>query len=139
MAKLIVDASIILAVVLPDENEPLADHATSLMAQFGAEVPAHWPLEIANVLVMAERRGRITEHVRRKAIEYIGALPALLDDRTQEKAWSSSLDIAVRRKLTLYDAAYLELAARTGLPLATLDGGLAAAARAEGIALFQTS
>lgn len=129
MPGLIVDASIVLATVLPDEGSALAEHAMDTLSESGALVPLHWPLEIANGLLIAQRRGRVSAEARKKAISYMTQLPVELDGDTHRYALSSISGIAERLGLTAYDAAYLELVARSALPLATLDDQLFRAAK----------
>jgi predicted nucleic acid-binding protein len=93
-------------------------------------------LEVLNVLLMAQRRGRMTRAARRDRIEFLRKLPITLDAETAAQAWDAANGLAERHRLTLYDAAYLELAQRLELPLATLDADLRAAARAVGVALL---
>jgi predicted nucleic acid-binding protein len=136
MPAIVLDASVILAVALPDEDNEDAARAVDLMARGGALLPVHWLLEVANGLLIAERRKRISRDVRKKALGYIVSLPFDLDDRLRDLAWTSVTELAVAYGLTLYDAVYLELALRSGLPLASLDGKLRAAAQKEKVPLF---
>jgi predicted nucleic acid-binding protein len=129
MAALVLDASIVLAELLPDETNPRADTAIQILSRGGGLAPAHWPLEVANGLLMAERRKRIDASFRLKCLADVGGLPVALDSETQSFALSSISDLAARYGITVYDAAYLELAARSGLPLATLDDELHDAAK----------
>ena len=99
----------------------------------GALVPALWRLEVANSLTMATRRGRIDAAFRNAALADLAVLDIATDPYTDDAAWLATLQIADRHRLTLYDAAYLELASRRLLPLATLDRALQAAALAEGV------
>jgi len=100
-----------------------------------ALVPAHWPIEVMNGLVMAVRRKRIDlSRVARFASD-LAALTIRIQPPLAPVAWDAVVQAAIKHNLTLYDAAYLELAHRTGLPLATLDGDLRKAAAAEGAPL----
>jgi predicted nucleic acid-binding protein len=99
-------------------------------------VPVHWPLEVANALLMAVRRARIDAGFRDAALRDLAALPIVLDPETSSRAWHDTLRLADAHRLTAYDAAYLELAHRRALPLATLDAELRAAARAFGVTLL---
>ena len=135
MAGLVVDASIALSAVLPDEMNQRANLAWELMVTKGALVPSHWPLEVANGLLIAQRRKRITDIDRRETISDLLSISLTLDGRTMEMAWSDASVLAARHKLTVYDAAYLELAMRADLPLATLDDELFRAARRERVEL----
>ena len=101
-----------------------------------ATAPAIWPLEVANGLLQAERRGRITEAFRKQRLVDLGLLRVILDDETSRHAWQETSDLALRHGLSAYDAAYLELALRRALPLATLDKSLARAAERENVTVL---
>jgi predicted nucleic acid-binding protein len=101
-----------------------------------ALAPVVWPLEVANVLLMAERRRRITATERSRALAWFAVLPVEIDHEAPQRAWADIPALAERHKLTVYDVAYLELAFRHGLPLATLDQDLAAAGQAEGLVVL---
>lgn len=98
-------------------------------------VPAIWRFEVGNGFLMAVRRGRIGAGDAALALSTLDAYPIMTDEDGSIRAWSSTFDIARRHNLTLYDAAYLELALRTGAALATLDRHLAEAANSEGVGL----
>ncbi len=98
-------------------------------------VPAIWRFEVGNGFLMAVRRGRIGAGDAALALSTLDAYPIMTDEDGSIRAWSSTFDIAGRHNLTLYDAAYLELALRTGATLATLDRHLAEAAKSEGVGL----
>jgi predicted nucleic acid-binding protein len=103
-----------------------------------ATVPAHWPAEVMNALVMAVRRGRIGPETSARFARDLGALPIRIEPPRSTGNWDAVVRVATEFRLTIYDAAYLELAERIGLPLASLDGDLRKAARAGGIALIET-
>ena len=92
-------------------------------------VPGLWHLEIANVLLQAEKRGRITGGDVTMRLDLIAALPITTDSETTARAWREILALARAQGLTTYDAAYLELAIRRGLPLQTKDEALIGAAK----------
>jgi predicted nucleic acid-binding protein len=102
----------------------------------GAWVPQLWRLEVANVLEMGVRRGRTDAAFRDATVADLELLPIQIDPDTEKYAWRATMRLAASHRLTLYDAAYLELAMRRGLPLATLDRELRAAATAENIILL---
>jgi predicted nucleic acid-binding protein len=131
MTCLVLDSSIALSWCLPDESG--TDQIQQAVAASGAIAPMHWPLEVANALLMAERRQRIDAEFRNAALRDLAALPITLDAETAARAWNETLSLAEAYRLTTYDAAYLELAQRLALPLATLDGELRVAAQALGI------
>ena len=134
--SLVLDSSIALAWVYSDEATDAVKHVLSLVTENGAWVPAIWRLEVANVLEMGVRRGRTDAAFRNAALSDLGFLPISVDPETDRHAWDATLRLASRNRLTVYDAAYLELAQRRRLPLATLDAELRAAAIAEGVPLL---
>jgi predicted nucleic acid-binding protein len=99
-------------------------------------VPALWHLELGNVLLQAEKRGRISAGDVALRLELIGELPISVDRETTSRAWREILTLARAERLTTYDATYLELALRRGLPLLTKDRDLASAARRLGVAVL---
>ncbi len=136
--SLVLDSSATLAWIYSDETtEPIA-RIFQAVADDGAVVPALWRLEIANSLTIAVRRGRIDANFRRAALTDLALLDILTDDRTDAHAWGETLHLADRFQLTIYDAAYLELAHRRALPLATLDSELDIAAKVLGIDVIGT-
>lgn len=136
MTCCVLDGSTALAWVLPGEASAAGDALLDRVAAEGALVPGLWHLEVGNVLLAAERRGRITAAERRQALDTLAGLPLRADADTAGQAWHGSLGCAVAHRLTLYDACYLELALRRDLPLATLDEALRRAAAASDVALL---
>jgi predicted nucleic acid-binding protein len=129
----VLDSSITLAFIFSDE---VTDSVRAIFDRAVAEgflVPQHWRMEMANALTMAVRRGRIDAEFRRAAIADLTLLTIETDPHTNSHIWSETLAFADRFRLTLYDAAYLELAYRRGLPLATLDDELREAAKLAGV------
>ena len=136
MAAFVLDCSVALSWFLPRE---LARSGSTLLDQAAAEgavVPGHWRLEIGNALLMAERRKRITPAQRRRVLVALDQLAIVVDAETADRAWGDTLNLAGAHRLTLYDAAYLEVAQRLALPLATLDAALRKAGKAIGLALL---
>lgn len=134
--SLVLDSSATLAwIYMEERSEAIAGVFDRLTAD-GAWVPSLWRLEVANVLEMGVRRGRMDAAFRDATLEDLELLPIQTDPDTEKHAWRSTLRLAEHYKLTIYDAAYLELAMRRGLPLASLDGELRAAAGAEGVVLL---
>jgi predicted nucleic acid-binding protein len=103
----------------------------------GRGVPAHWPLEVANAFLSDAAAGALPPGETGEFIEDLAALPIRLEPPSGPAQWPAILALAERHRLTAYDAAYLKLAQRTGLPLATLDGDLQKAAQAEGVTLVE--
>lgn len=129
---LVLDASIVACWILPDEQSTKADHTLGLMERERAFVPSIFEYEIRNILTLNERRGRLTPEISTTGLKFLSALPISVDpDLNADEA----LNLARKHRLTVYDAAYLELARRKSLPLATLGAALMAAATAEQVAL----
>jgi predicted nucleic acid-binding protein len=128
MAALVLDTSAALAGFLPDERGTAETDLLRDIATSAAIVPAHWPLEIAQALLAAQRRKRISAEDKEAIFRDLALLPVAIDPETPDHAWRQTLALAETQALSLYDAAYLELALRKGLPLATRDRVLAAAA-----------
>ena len=131
----VLDSSVTMAWVLRDEQSAQADAALEQVAEIGGIAPALWWVEVRNVLVIAERRGRLTQEDTAAAVQAIDALCIHLDHAPDNASLDRSLPLARTHGLSAYDALYLELAIRQQRPLATLDRKLSAAAQAEGIAL----
>jgi predicted nucleic acid-binding protein len=131
---LVVDCSVAVAWCFEDETSPETDAVLERVRDEGALVPALWHLELGNVLVQAERRNRLTAADTATRLDLIAALPILTDGETPERGLREVVTLARAEGLTTYDAAYLELAMRKGLPLASKDRALAAAADRAGIA-----
>jgi predicted nucleic acid-binding protein len=138
MARLVPDASATLSWCFEDEAKPWTDALLAkLRAGDEATVPAHWPVEVANALLMAIRRRRISGEKANRFFEDLRALPIRIDLESSETAFVRVFKLAEQYNLTVYDAAYLELAIRESVPLATLDNELREAARAAGVALVE--
>jgi len=132
----VLDNSIVMAWSFEDETSAYADAVLDRLTVGGAVVPALWPLEVANALLMGERRKCSTETQTIRWIDILNRLPIVIDDETTIRAWNDTLSLARGQKLSAYDATYLELAMRRGLPLATLDERLKTAARAVGVMIY---
>jgi len=130
------DASITIAWCFDDEKTPETEALFDRLAAAPATVPQIWPLEVGNVLAIATRKGRISPARRSQFIATLAALPIVVDPVTFKYAMTSILTLADQHPLTTYDAAYLELAMRHGIPLATLDVPLRKAAEAAGVQLL---
>jgi predicted nucleic acid-binding protein len=134
--SIVIDSSISLAWTYNDETTEPVRQVLDAIASHGAWVPSLWRLEVANVLEMGVRRGRHNAAFRDATLSDLALLPIHTDTETDRHAWGATLRLAERHRLTVYDAAYLELAMRRGLSLASLDDELRAAANAEAIVLF---
>lgn len=129
----VLDSSIALAWVYHGETTDEIRNLFDQIIQIGAWVPSLWRLEVANVLEMGVRRRRHDANFRDSTLDDLALLPIQVDEETDRHAWAETLQLAGRHRLTLYDAAYLELALRREMPLATLDEDLRRAAISENI------
>ena len=127
--SVVLDASAALAWVYQDEVSAAAQEILDRVTATGAWVPAMWRLEIANSLNVGIRRGRIDADYRDEALATLALHDIKMDADTWHAAWAATLRLADRFGLTLYDAAYVELAQRRALPLATFDEPMQTAAR----------
>ncbi len=133
MTTFVLDCSVTMAWVFPDEANEVTDRLRDSLVGSRAFVPALWPIEVANVLLVATRRGRIPRSDWSRIPRSLGALPIVIDPVSTSRIWDEVLDVAQTHRLSAHDAMYLELAIRMQLPLATLDRSLAAAGRAAGL------
>jgi predicted nucleic acid-binding protein len=133
MTSLVLDAATTLAAVLPERHSETARTILLRVAESGAVVPAIWHLEIGNILLAAERRGILLAAQREEILERLSVLSITTDQETAPRAWSDTIKLARDYGLSLHDAAYLELALRRGVPLATFDAVLLRAAGAVGV------
>jgi len=129
VTALVIDSSAALSWCFEDEASPETDALFERVRDLGAVVPGLWHLEVANVLLQAEKRERITGGDVTMRLDLIAALPITTDSETTARAWREILALARAQGLTTYDAAYLELAIRRGLPLQTKDEALIGAAK----------
>jgi predicted nucleic acid-binding protein len=135
--SLVLDSSITLAFIYVDETTAAIIGVFDTVRDRGAWVPSLWRLEVGNTLELGIRRGRCDAAFRDESLHDLTLLPIRIDSETDRQAWGDTLRLAERHRLTLYDAAYLELALRRGLPLATLDSDLRRATSAEGVELVK--
>ncbi len=133
MTTFVIDASSVLSWCFEDEGGPQADALIEKVAAEGAAVPDLWFLEVANGLVTGERRRRIRPAESAAFVAMLEGLPIVADGATGARALHETLNLAREHGLTAYDAAYLELAMRLGLPIATADRSLAMAAERVGV------
>ena len=133
---LVVDASLTLSWYFEDERSAAGDAVLDRVTEEGAVVPLLWRYEVANGLQMAARRKRIDAAYRDASLAELRLLPITVDRSGDDLIWTATVALAERFRLTVYDAAYLELAHRQALPLATADRQLRAAARTLGLELL---
>jgi predicted nucleic acid-binding protein len=134
--SLVIDASLTLSWYFEDETTPATEAILERVSEAGATVPTLWRLEVANAFQSAIRRKRITAPYRDQSLAELTQMPITIDADSNVYAWTTTLRLAERFALTIYDSAYLELAQRRSLPLATLDAELREAAAALGLTLL---
>ena len=134
---IVIDASVALAWCFPDEASEYADGVLVALDGRTAIVPAIWQVEVANALLVGERRKRIRQPEVRRFVELLKGLSILEDGQPFADTMSNILPLAREHDLSTYDAAYLDVAVHHGAPLATLDGALQKAGRAAGIKIFK--
>jgi len=137
--SLVLDASVALLWLAPDTNPAGVEYASAALKtlkESQALVPSLWPLEVGNVIAKLEAKNIVTEADSQRFIVLLGQLNIVTAPAAVGRAFGDTLNLARRYKLSVYDAAYLELALRAGHPLATLDASLAKAATLAGIPVF---
>ncbi len=134
--RFVLDGSVTLAWLFQDEQDPYADAIIARLPDLEMLVPRLWHLEVANVLLVGERRKRCSQADTTQWLAYLAGLPIVLDGETEMRAWSDTVNLARLYGLSAYDASYLELAMREGVPLATLDAPLKGAAQAAGVSIY---
>ncbi|MDX2035708.1 MAG: type II toxin-antitoxin system VapC family toxin [Isosphaeraceae bacterium] len=135
-ASFVLDGSIALSWTFEDESNQYAESVLDSLAEHRAIVTPIWRLEVSNALIVGERRKRMTESRSTRWVEVLSALPIYVELDDDDRICKDILQTARFHGLTAYDASYLELAIRRGLPIATLDHDLKRAAIAAGIAAF---
>jgi predicted nucleic acid-binding protein len=134
LSRFVLDASVTLCWCFENQATPYTEAIFEMLAGGDeASVPFIWPLEVANVLVIAERRSTLTVAQVTGFLEELSAWPIHVDTLGVDRTFQQIFSTAREHNLSAYDAAYLELAIREGLPLATLDDDLREAAKAVGV------
>jgi predicted nucleic acid-binding protein len=136
LTAFVLDASIALSWCFQDEATPETWALLELLAMQSASVPALWPLEVGNILAAAEQRTRLTAGRSAEFLALIEGLDIVIDTDTAARAFHDTLALARAEALTTYDASYLELAMRMGVPLATRDRQLRQAAERLGVVVL---
>ena len=134
-----IDASVALAWCFGDERTETTASLLERLQTDTASVPNLWHLEVANGLALAERRGRITPAESAELIALLETIEIVVDGETPVRAFTRVLDLAREERLMAYDASYLELAMRLGLPLASKDGDLCDAAERLGVTVLRAT
>lgn len=131
-----IDASVVMAWCFEDEAGPYADEVLESFTRATALAPIIWPMEVSNVLVAAERRGRITAADAVRFLNLLRQLPIVVVEETAPRVFGEILSLARQQRLSVYDVMYLDLAMRSGLPLATQDILLREAAARCGVKIY---
>jgi predicted nucleic acid-binding protein len=134
---LVLDASVTISWCFPDRRTDFTTQVLREIANGFAVVPGLWSLEVGNALVVSERKGYLKEAQITAFLRDLDELPKQVEHHTADQAFGRTLELARAHKLSTYDACYLELAERMGLPLATLDSDLMKAAKKAGVALVE--
>ena len=129
----VLDCSVTMAWIFPDEATDATNRLREALVDAPAFVPALWPVETANALLVATRRGRIAHDEWPGIRAHLDALPIEVDPVSASRTWGAALDLASAHAISVYDAMYLELATRMRMPLATLDRALRAAGKSAGV------
>ncbi len=139
MRGFVLDASVTLAWAFREELNTYTRGVLKRLQQSQAWVPSLWPLEVANALLVAERRGRLNRGEMQRFLTFLQELPIAVEPLLRSRAFGDLIPLAREQGLSVYDATYLDLAMRLALPLATQDGALRAAASRVGVAIFGLS
>jgi predicted nucleic acid-binding protein len=135
VSQFVLDASVVLTWCFPDENSPVAQQVADLFKQGDTAVaPSFWPHEVLNALLAGEKRKRISREMIRSFLDDLAVLPVTLEQIPTEVVFDRIQSLSRKHVLTAYDAAYLDLALKNGLALATLDEALIRACKNAGVA-----
>ena len=138
MSRFVLDASVVLTWCFPDENASMAEHVADMFKRGDtAIVPSFWPHEVLNALLVGEKRKRISRELVRSFLDDLARLPIMLEQFPAAIVFDRVQHFSRLHGLTAYDAAYLDLAADSGFPLATLDEDLMRACKKARIRLVQ--
>ena len=132
----VLDTSVTMAWLFEDEATRTTEKLLDRLKSEEALVPTLWTYEVGNVLLLAERRKRITEAQGRRFAQLLESLPICISDSDLNSLWSSAVVVAREHGLSVYDGTYLDLAMREGIPLATRDIALRKAAKKAGVEIF---
>ncbi len=135
--RFVIDNSVVMAWCFEDEANEYADAVLDRLTDTEAIVPSLWPLEVVNVLLVAEHRQRLSQTASVRFLALLSKLPIVVEQGQPEKRMGELLALGRSNQLSSYDASYLELAMRQGVPIATLDQKLMAAAGRVAVPLFE--
>jgi predicted nucleic acid-binding protein len=135
--QFVIDNSVVMSWCFEDEVNPYADTVLESLRDGEAFVPGIWPLELGNVLLVAERKKRIGEASAVRFLELVIGLPLTVEQEAPQRTLAEIVSLARKLKLSTYDASYLDLAMRLGLPMSTLDVSIRKAAKRLGIPAYE--
>lgn len=133
----VIDNSVVMSWCFKDETNQYTDAILDRLENATTYVPAIWPLEVSNVLLTAERKKRLNESDSYRFITLLNELPIIVEQEPPERMLSEILNLARKHKLSSYDASYLDLAIRKGLPFASTDSHLINAAKHCGVSILK--
>lgn len=136
MSHFVLDGSVTIAWCFEGQASAYADSVMARLDRERATVPSIWALELANAMLIGERRKKISRAEIARCLQMVAGLPITIDENAAQTAFGPILTLARDQNISAYDAAYLELAMREGIPLATRDEGLRTAARHAGVPLL---
>lgn len=135
--RFVIDNSVVMSWCFEDEGDPYADAVLESLKDGEAFVPGIWPLELGNVLLVAERKKRLDKASAVRFLELVIGLPLTVEQETPRRTLTEIVSLAREQRLSTYDASYLDLAMRMGLPLSTLDASIRKAAKRLGIPTYE--
>jgi predicted nucleic acid-binding protein len=135
--QFVIDNSVVMSWCFEDEVNPYADTVLESLRDGEAFVPGIWPLELGNVLLVAERKKRLGEASAVRFLELVIGLPLTIEQEAPQRTLTEIVSLARELKLSTYDASYLDLAMRLGLPMSTLDVSIRKAAKRLGIPTYE--
>jgi len=136
MRDFVIDNSVVMSWCFKDETSKYTDTVLDYLEKATAYVPTIWPLEVSNVLLVAERKKRLSQSDSSRFISLLFELPIIVEPESPERMLSEILALAREYKLSSYDASYLDLAMRKGLPIATTDKNIITAARRSSVSIL---
>lgn len=137
MRSFVLDCSVTMSWCFEDESDVYSESVMDRLGECEAVVPWIWTLEVANALITAERRARMTEADTSRFLRLLAGMPILMDVTPPAKTMDDLIALGRTHGLSAYDAAYLDAAMREALPIATLDAGLKAAATKAGVSILE--
>jgi predicted nucleic acid-binding protein len=136
-ARFVVDNSVVMSWCFQDEGNDYADSILESLESGHAFVPAVWPLEVGNVLLIAERKERISQASAVRFLALLSGLPIIVEQETPDRMLKEIVSVAREHSLSTYDASYLDLAMRLDLPLATKDTSLLKACKRSKVPVYK--